>query len=269
MTEDTNNAQAIIDTATRAAEPHETFPGVYIVTVPDGGDVQVIDMEKQLDEPRRKSGSFAVHDAASFCAYLKKHGGERSEVWADAIGHRIVGVVNAHGNGGAGWADHRVTYAAQLTPAWLAWATNDGELLNQSAFAELIEDRAVDIVKPSAADMLELAQTFQATVGVRFESSKLLSSGERQLAYREEVDAKAGRAGRMDVPKEFTLALMPFEGAEIYKVTARFRYRISDGALRVGYRLERPEDVLREAFEGVVSAVEAAVTQPVFRGVSG
>lgn len=272
MTERTNNAQAIIDNATAAAEPTIFTDDLAAFVVPEGGKVEVVDLASRLDRykdrPRRKVGAFTVHDGGSFCAYMGKHAGEHSEVWADAVGTKIVGVLNAHDVGEADWADHRVTYGVQHTKAWLAWTQHDGRLLDQNAFAELIEDRALDIVSPSAADMLELAQTFQATIGVKFESSKRLSSGEAQLEYRETVEAKAGKAGRMDVPKQFQLAVKPFEGAETYKVTARFRYRITDGSLRVGYKLERPEDVLRDAFEGVAMAVEAGVTQPVFRGVS-
>ncbi|WP_310962108.1 DUF2303 family protein [Nocardioides terrisoli] len=274
------DAQAIIDTATRAAEPTIVGDNLALVVVPDQGRVEVVDIEAKLasyrDHPQRKRGSFTVHNAESFCDYLAKHGVSATEVWADTIGNKIVGVINAHGGtkagnevpAAAGWADHRVTYAVQHTPAWKAWVEHNGKLLDQATFAELIEDRAVDIVRPSAADMLELAQHFYASKGGAFESSKLLSSGESQLVYREEIDAKAGRAGRLDIPKDFDLALVPFEGADTYKVTARFRFRIVDAALRVGYRLQRPEDVLREAFEGVVGQVESTVTEPVFRGVS-
>lgn len=276
--EDTE-AQAIIDIATRAAEPTIVRDDVALVATVDG--VKVVDLGEHLDKyraaPRRKTGTFRVHDAESFGAYMSKHGTVDSEVWADTVGFKIVGVINAHeGADGpvgvdgpaAGWGDHRVAYAVEHTKAWKAWAEHDGKLLPQATFADLIEDRAIDIMVPSAADMLELSQTFQATTDARYESTQQLSSGERQFEYREQIDAKAGRAGRLSVPKEFKLALKPFEGAEIYGVTARLRYRITDGALRLGYRLERPEDVLRDAFEDVVQAISTAVSQPVFRGVS-
>lgn len=250
-------------------ETHIAFP------LPAGGHVHLVDVEKAiqpyLSEPRRKSGTFRAHDADSFAAYLAKHGNDGVEVWADAAGAQVVGVINAHGSVLPGWADHRVVYSVQHTEAWKAWLARNGQLLSQTDFAELIEDRAIDIVRPSAADMMELAQTFQATIGVRFESSKLLSSGERQLEYRETVDAKAGRAGKLEIPKDFDLALIPFEGADAFKVTARFRYRITDGQLKVGYRLNRPEDVLREAFESVVARIAGLDGTPnvIFRGVSG
>lgn len=273
-TADQGDMQAVIDAArigeaVPVGDTHLAFP------LPDGGHVKVIDIESQIapyrPNPARKTGTFHAHDAATFAAYLAKHGTPDTEVWADAVGAKIVGVIDAHGTDFlAGWGGHRVLYTVAHTKAWQAWIARDGQLMSQSEFAELIEDRALDIVRPSAADMLELSQTFQATIGVNFESSKMLSSGERVLEYRETVDAKAGRAGKLEIPKDFDLALIPFEGADGFKVNARFRYRITDGALRVGYRLTRPDDVLREAFESVVTALSGMDGTPdvIFRGTS-
>ena len=270
MSTDQNNAQAVIDAALRGSEPVTLGEHTIGVVVPKDGDLVLVDVaekdEKHAGHPRRKRGTAAVHDAASFVAYIGKHELDETEVWADVQRAQIVGVINAHGDTSAGWGDHRVTYSVKHTPAWQAWAASDGKLLSQSDFAELIENRSVDIIRPSAADMLELAQTFQATIGVNFESSKQLSSGERVLEYRETVEAKAGRKGTLEIPKDFELGLIPFEGADPFKVTARFRYRITDGALRVGYRLNRPEDVVREAFESVVKQIEDGVDAPVYRG---
>lgn len=274
--------QAVIDAA-RIGEAVPVGMSHLAFPLPDGGHVKVVDIESLVApyraNPARKTGTFHAHDADTFAAYLAKHGTDDTEVWADVTGAKIVGVIDAHESAAgpvgefgplAGWAQHRVVYTVAHTKAWKAWTAHDGQLLSQSDFAELIEDRALDIVRPSAADMLELSQTFQATIGVNFESSKLLSSGERVLEYRETVDAKAGRAGKLEIPKDFDLALVPFEGADPFKVTARFRYRITDGVLRVGYRLTRPDDVLREAFESVVTALSRMDGTPdvIFRGTS-
>lgn len=262
------NAQAVIDTATRAAEPWPLGDaGRFWSVVSPDGTVTVIDLEDHRDDhrdaPRRKTGTYSVDDSASFIAYLTKHGDADTEVWADTAKAAVTGVLNANEGGVARFEDHRVVYAARPTDAWKAWLALDGRLIDQSTLAEHLEDRALDIIDPSAADMLELAQTFTATIGVNFESSKRLSSGERQLEYREQVDAKAGRAGRLDIPEKFVLALQPYEGSEKYKVTARLRYRITDGALRIGYRIERPEDIAREAFTGVVTEIQGALADTV------
>lgn len=283
-----SDALHIIEAATRAAEPTELDEAIrfHTVVAPGGqdeaGSVQVIDLEAVRDEleyrhrPRRKKGTYRVHDADSLVAYLAKHADADSEVWADTVEAKIVGVIDAHRQEAIGdgqrHEEHRVEYAVLHTKSWKAWIANDGKLVDQSTFAELIEDRSLDIVRPSAADMLELAQSFRATTDVSFKSSKRLGNGERQFEFREQVDAGAGRDGQMEIPETFDLALQPFEGAERFKVTARFRYRINNGHLAIGYKLERPEDVLREAFLDVVGKVQSGVTEldrlnsPIFLG---
>jgi len=276
-----DGAQAVIDITLAAAEPAELEPGkVYAVAIPHGGAVQTIDLDKDIYRfaPRRKIGTATVHDAASFITYLGKHGqaGE-TEVYADLSQARLVAVINGHlastvegdvaVEGLPGWCDHRLNLALHTTPAWQAWASRNGQLLGQVDFAEHVEARLPDFINPTGADMLELAQSFHATRSVKFESSRRLQSAETQLEYREETQAQAGKRGDIAIPNTFELALVPFDGASPYKVTARLRYRIGDGQLRIGYVLDRPEDVLRAAFLDIVTTVEAAIEHPVLRGV--
>jgi uncharacterized protein YfdQ (DUF2303 family) len=260
-----NNAQSIIDAATSAAEPNPLEVGkVYAVAVPSNGSVDVIDLdpEDRLGNPRRKSGTVAVQSANSFVAYVGKHGTASSEVYADRIGKKIVGVLNAGtaapgellDEGLAGWGDHRVEFDMQFTDEWKAWLENDGKLLPQVAFAEFIEDHQSDINVPGGAEMLEVAQSIIATSSVNFESTKRLSTGEAQLEYREEINGTAGK-GTLEIPTIITLGLRPFEGAVAYAIDARFRYRINGGNLHLAYKLVEPEVKIRDAFESVVNDI--------------
>jgi len=268
------NAQAIIDQVYVAATPDRITDDLLTVIVPEGAELETIDLRDHGDTPRRKTGAVKVADADSFVAYVRKHELPQTEVWADLVGTKIVAVINAHTEsvpdeaqeGDAGHRDHRATLTVRKTDAWNAWTARDRGFMGQQEFAEHIEDRAIDIVKPTGADMLELAQSFQASQGVEFESSKRLSSGESQLVYKETVAAKAGQRGQLDIPSTIELALTPFEGAPAYKVTARFRYRIDHGRLLLSYALERPDDILREAFLDVVTLVEGDLDRKVYRG---
>lgn len=259
---DLTDTQSLIDLAGSMAEPHNLGDNLHSVVVPAGGTQKVLDLQPYADHPRRKTGTVKTHDANAFTTYVRKHGLAATEVWADEEHTRVVAVINAHDEtdsgdeeGRAGWGDHRALLAVRKTDAWNAWLAKDGKWLTQNDFAEHIEDRAIDIVKPTGADVLELAQSITATVGVTFESSKRLSNGERQLEYKETIDAKAGNRGRLDIPEVIELGLVPFQGAPAYKVKARFRYRINGGNLALAYALERPEDVIREAFADVVSLI--------------
>jgi uncharacterized protein YfdQ (DUF2303 family) len=114
--------------------------------------------------------------------------------------------------------------------------------------------------------MLELAKSFQATKGVTFRSDKRLDNGQVQVLYEETIEAKAGQRGEMTVPPVFVLALQPFEGSDTYRVQARLRYRISDGTLTIGYVLDRPEDVIRAAFDDVLAEIETTTELTAYRG---
>lgn len=267
-------AHVLRDTALACAVPiafNGDGPSLASYIVPAGAKLHLVDVESRIapyrETPSRKTGTFAVHDGESFVAYMAKHALVESEVWADAQGQQIVGVINSHADE-AGWGDHRVVYKVAYTEAWKAWKALDGKLGTQSEFAQVIEDRLIDIVTPDAADLLEIVQTFEANIGVRFESSRLLSTGERQFTYKENVEASAGRHGQFEIPKEFELVVKPFEGADPQVIVARLRYRITDGQLTIGFKLVRPEDVLRKAFDSVVATVQTGVDAPVFNGVS-
>jgi uncharacterized protein YfdQ (DUF2303 family) len=277
--------QAVIDIAAAAVGPQEVEPGkTYTVAVPAGGSVRIVDrdLDQYRARPRRIRGTAFVHDADSFIAYLGKHSVAETEVYADVRAQRVTAVINAHRgvdsaeahqadavavDAGAGWGDHRLQLVLHKTPAWQAWERLDRTLLPQLAFAEHVEDRLVDVVEPAAADLLEVAQTFTAKRRVSFESSQRLSTGQVQLAYREEEEAKAGKRGQLSFPEQITLGLVPFEGGAAYRVKARLRYRIEDGALRIGFVLDRPEDVLRTAFLDDVVRIGEAIDSPVLHGV--
>lgn len=263
------DAQAIIDAATRAAAPSEVEPGkIYAVALNGGVQTIDLDLDKYRDAPRRTQGSTSVFDAASFLVVYSKHGNETyGEVWADLDAFTVQAVFNAGAAGEPEWRDHRCTLTVRKTKAWLAWEKLNSDIGSQVQFAEHIEDRLIDFTgDPSGAEMLEIAQTFQAHTGVQFESAQRLASGERKLTYREDTAATAGAKGNITIPERFTLALVPFEGSEPYRVTARLRYRIQAGDLRIGYVLDRPEDVLAAAFNDVIDVIRDGVKTPVIAG---
>lgn len=267
----TSDVQAAIDAGSALTTPVELVEGQdYAVVVPPGGRVERIvnDLDQYRDHPRRKTGSVTVHTATSLVAYLAKHGRDETEVWADVTASRVVAVVNAHATTeAAGWGDHRAVLQLHKTPSWQAWLRLNGQLVDQIAFAEHLQDRSVDIVSPDSATMLEIAQTFSANRRVGFDSSQRLSSGEVQLRWHEDIDAKAGRKGDIAIPETFELALQPYEGSQIYKVRARLRYRINDGRLSIGYALERPDDVLRAAFTDMTDEIGTESGRDVWHGV--
>lgn len=263
------DTQAIIDVAQEAAVPEELGEGVaYSVLVPAGAQHVLFDTDGRLPAPRRKTGHPAFFTAASLAEYVVRHDDEPRALYADVDNRRIVAVLNGHGGGGggAGWGDHRATLVLRSTPEWKRWIERDGRIEGQTAFAEHLEDCLADIVEPEGAVMLELAQHFQAAAKVNFRSAKQLADGQRQLVYEETIEARAGQTGQITIPQFFVVGVAPFEGSAGYRIRARLRYRLHDGALKIGYVLDRPDKVVRAAFDDVLAEVETTTGLKSFAG---
>jgi uncharacterized protein YfdQ (DUF2303 family) len=265
VTTSTSDAAVIVDTAVRSVIPQELIPGkVYSLVTPDGRAHKMdLTGDDYRETPARKSGTTTVRDVESFLTYFEKHADDASEVYADIERRTVTAVLDAHQAGAARWGKHRVLLELRNTAAWKAWTSQNDRLMPQDAFADFIEDNLVDLVEPDSATMLELAQSFEATTSAEFQSSKRLDSGQRTFSYVEDVQAKAGQRGDITIPSTLTLALRPFEGTEPYKVTARFKYRLGGGNLQLGFKLERPEDVLSAAFEDIRTLIDEGVPEEI------
>jgi uncharacterized protein YfdQ (DUF2303 family) len=263
-----SDLQAVIDTAVRTTQPAELEPGkFYAFRTPDG--IRQIDLtgDEHKTAPARKRGTTTVRDAASFATFWAKHSDDASEVYADADRLSVTAVLNADSPAAADWGDHRLILSLRETDAWKQWAANDGKLLPQEQYAEFVEDHLPQILKPAAAEMLEIAQSINGTVKAEFTSGTRLATGQRQLSYVETVTAKAGQKGTLVIPETFTVGLVPFEGlTEGYQITARLRYRIEGDRLRIGYKLDQPGNAHAKAFQDIVSTVAEQIDTPILNG---
>ena len=240
--------------------------GVAVV-VPEGAKPHIFDFEHLEAHPRRRKGKFAFHDAASFTAYVAKHRTDDSLVVADREHHKIEAALDGHGDGDdlAGWHQHRAVFDVRATKPWLTWNRGSGQYMSQSDFASFIEDNLPDIVEPEGATILEVAKTLQIKNNVNFKSAVRLESGEQQFTYEDNHTARAG-AGMVAIPTTFILGIEPFEGSEKYKVTARLRYRLSEGRLTLGYALVRPDRVQDDAFDTIVGGIGEELAHTVLAG---
>ncbi|MYR46765.1 DUF2303 family protein [Streptomyces sp. SID5910] len=270
MTTTDTNVPAVAALAQQALAPKQVEPGsIYLVATADGR-VQTVDLTgpDHTGVLSRKTGTTTVRDAQSFLTYWDKHHDDNSEVYADSDRLTVTAVLDAHTPGTARWGGHRLHLALRETTAWKQWLHLDGQLLDQETFAEFLEDHLPELLEPSAADMLEIAQSFQAAQKVDFQSATRLSSGQRQFQYVETATTKAGQKGQLTVPETFTIGLVPFDGSDGYRLTARLRYRIGQNGLRLGYKLERPDEIRTTAFADVVKAIGEQIDTAVMNGTA-
>jgi uncharacterized protein YfdQ (DUF2303 family) len=243
---DMDNMQAVIDTARQGAAPtllaEEGTKQWWLIPGIGGipSRAEKIDVEDAKGIPSRKRGTVTVFDAASFNQILADNADAGNiAIYFDRNPEKpaVVAVLNGNGPAGAGWSDFRAEISFRQTPQWKKWKEIDGKLMPQAAFAEFIEDNLEDISDPAGGLMLEIVQYLQATRTVSFKSGIRLSSGAIQFQNIEDVDAKVG-SGSIAVPETFTLGIAPIFGLASYAVPARFRYRIQDGKLQMGFKLQ-------------------------------
>lgn len=270
MSED--NMQAVIDAA-RLGQPPVKITTVgakehWSVPSPQGTALKVIDLEDGLPAPLRKRGCVQVFDAVSFNAILAANDGGNATIYInrDIDTPSIVAVLNGNGGNGPGWGDFRAEIVFRFTPQWKKWKTIDGAMLAQVQFAEFVEDNLNDIIDPPGATMLEIAQYLSATRSVDFKSAVRLSSGVIQFQNIESMDAKVG-AGQTAIPETITLGIAPVFGLPPFKVEARFRYRIVEGKLKLGVKIQRMEDIMAAVVNDMVVGTVASEGRPAVVGI--
>ena len=261
------DAEHIIEVAEAAATPAVlSTEEIQSVVVPNGGELRVLDLESKRATPRRKRGELVFWDSASFSAYVNVHKGDGTNLLLDDRVPQVVGVLNGDSASSAGWGDHKAVLAFRKTDAWTRWLALNENFVEQEQFAEHIERNLVDIVDPTGADLLELAQTFEATTSAEFRSQKRLANGQRQFTYSENIEGKGGANGQLEIPETFKLAVAPFEGCEPYGVTARLRFRLNAGHLKLGYVIDNPRDIETQAVGDVSKMVASATSLTVLFG---
>ena len=270
------DAQVIADLAQAAAEPTELVDGrLHTLVVPDGHRVEEIHTECFEPHPDRPhdDGAFVRH-SDDFIQILDRYSSVALTVWACPDEGDVIAVLNDHeaGDGGGigtvqpGWRDWRVTFHPEKSDRWREWVAVHRQPMTQTDFAEFIEDHLPDITVPDGADLLEMAQTFQASTKVQFKSTRRLATGENEIAYSEEIDATAGRGGSMQVPSAIEISIPIYDGAAMITVPVRLRYRVREGQLRIVLVLDRPKDRERAAFDDRVNEVRQGANVDVWTG---
>lgn len=240
-------------------------------------DKTITNLEGALPRPSAKRGHAQLVDPQSFAAYVRDHMTFGTVLTGDANesgGHfralldHHVPTTAANDANKPGWTEHRATMKLQPTPEWARWmAVNDREL-EQRAFAEFLEDNAVDIVVPEGEAgtvfptqqaLMSVASTLQIKTDVKFASALRLQNGQVQLGYVENIQGGHGSEGSLPVPERFAIAVAPFRGTPKYIVTCRLRYRGTGGRAAFKVIIERPHKIVESAFNDLKAKIEELV----------
>jgi uncharacterized protein YfdQ (DUF2303 family) len=270
-------AEVVKDLAFQAAEPAQLQPGSRYAWFGPAGELREIDLTDKM--PARKTGRVTVTDVASFAEYYRRHADDDSEMFADLDNGTVTAVLDAHYNaaadqmefGGARWQQHRLVLALKLTEEWKTWLEFDRKFQSQQAFAEFLEDNYRDLSPGgpvAAADLLTAAQVFEATQKVEYGAGIRLTSGDVKIHRIETTEQGSGRTGHIQFPQEMDLRIRPYTDCDDMVIAARLRYRAEATVLKLGYFLNAPERVRREAVEAVTAKAAEAIGASIMQGQS-
>lgn len=244
----------------------------FVILRTEAGNEKVEWLDKVAEQPHRKTGSVKLNDAESFIAYYALHS-EGAPVYATLQPAQFVAVLNDHTKTEAGYRDHRSIFKVAHSPEWESWTKHNGSgaaFNSNESFALFLEENALDIVKPDAAQMLQIALNFRVNADVRFSTSQRLQDGNVELAFANVVNASAGSTagGKLKIPETFTIEIPVFAGlnAKKYKVEARFRYRLREGSLSLWYELIHSRKAMEQAFKDIWAQIEKATKATILHG---
>lgn len=286
LASDASTAMVVATLAQQAAVPTEVTDGDLYTVLNADGSITVVEtpgytdrrQDERADRPRQVKRAVTLLDVDSFIDYLARntlltndnphvgadhlHSDGSIELWADLDGRRILAILD----GIDGWRHHQATLALKVSREWNEWLAVDGKLLKQADFAEFITDHLSTIASPDGALLVDICETLAGKANVNWKSQQLSRNGQRQFMFEETVEAKAGQKGNVEVPTELVLVLRPFQGSDPVPVTARFRYRLSDGQLYLGVKLAEPDLTIEQAFAAIVDDVQQMVPVRVNHG---
>lgn len=269
--EDANLITDVRDLAREAVQP-QTGEAVHYAIVPDGSKPVSL-REFQFPEgfpPSRIIAAPKFQDAASFCSYVNTFKDDRTRILADANATALsfLALIDYHGVGAERkpeFVSHRASLVLKHSEEWKLWAGQDNKLIPQADFAEFLEDNRSDIVKPDSATMLEIAKELQAHSEVNFASKVNTINGAAVLKYDEQIKATVA-TGQIEMPETFTIRIPVFFGEAPIEISARLRFRITEGKLKFQYKLYRPTEVIGKAFDVARAEIATATTLEVLLG---
>jgi uncharacterized protein YfdQ (DUF2303 family) len=228
---------------------------------------------RTADGPDRRCGTATLQSVDSLIAHANRFKDDNSAIWADAASRRAVAVLNYNRIGATGtsrWGDHRGIYEFPLSDAWKAWGGEQGLQLDQETLAELLDKRdreisegamAGGIQAPSAAWMLSMAENLETYTNAKAKRERD-PSGRLKISFSNE----SGFVGDVMPPRAFLIKIPVFRDSAPQPIEVRLRAAVDDGAASFELFMAGASDILRDAFNTLVSLVGEKTKLPVFIG---
>ena len=286
---------------------------VPVMAVPNGTSLQSI--KRFVDEfaakPDRRKGTDTVQDLESLVEWTNRHKDAGTVLFCDTTREapRLLSIVDYHlavedgkeggltGDATARFGAFRAHYEFPLSEHWKAWREVDGEQMDQSDFAEFLENRVLDLIAPDIGtdgdgnevkklpqqvaellarlggrcalpqDIITLSRSLDITANSRTATRVDVQTGEGALMF-EETHVGADKQ-KVAVPKLFMICIPLFDKSPFhYRIPVRIRYRLN-GGIKWTFTMFGADDVIDAAIKEAAEHVKTSTACPLFYGVPG
>ena len=241
-----------------------------VLVLPKGDGFEVKGLEDcRMLRPDGIRRTVHLSDAGSLVEYVRTFGKAGTvRMYANPGSFVIKAVLDDHeGNGTPTWCEHEAICDLTPTPKWKFWTGLCGAPLSQQMMAQVIDQRANEIVDPEPARMLELVSELQLTTTAKFGSVVRSNAGQVAISYAEDVKEEP-RKGNLTLPRYFTIKVVPFEGTEETTAKVWLCYDVEKATRQLTFRVAIPdaEEIRRTAFDAICARVRAETKLPMFMG---
>jgi len=231
--------------------------------------------------PKIITQAVKVQDVASIMNYVNRFKNGDSVLFADISSSTILGVIDYHT--GAVAADpaslpaeptarhtkHTVSLTIPHSIEWETWKRIDGQLMSHVDFSNFLEENSMDIlplgtahdrngevVEDAPTTILELCRELQ--VKSSYGASGEVRNGDYisvEMQKGDDVSTKRNVA----LPVSIDLLIPVYFGEQAVHIKAFMRRRVNGGELKLGIKLQRPEQVRQDEFKRIVTEIEQGV----------
>ena len=248
----------LLKLSSTSAKPFTIAPnGDPIAIVPTG--MNVVDLSSYVD-PKRIERIVHLTTASSFSSYVNRFKESATLISVAVLNgaSTFTALLDYHAPGKPARVAHRAVFEPVVTADWKTLMASNRKPFSQLEFATWLEENSRFVKSPSSADLMELVQTLSGKSDVRFDSAVRLQSGGSRVSYNEDVELKgtvSSKSGFVEFPSILDLAVQPFEGAAVYALSARLKYRIQSNKLSLWYEIITPHLVVRDAVNLIVDQI--------------
>jgi uncharacterized protein YfdQ (DUF2303 family) len=231
--------------------------------------------------PKIITQAVRLQDAASLAEYVNRFKSPDSMLFADVGTSTILAVIdyhtavvqdanheNAFNPPTARHAKHTASLTVPHSIEWETWKKIDGQLMSHLAFANHLEENAMDIlplgelrnrkgeiVENAPTSILELCRTLQ--VIAKHSALSDVRNGD-YVSFEVQKGDDIVTKQDINIPVFIELRIPVYFGERDVKIKAFLRRNTADG-FKMGIKLERPEQTRQDEFTRIVGEMRAEV----------